>query len=208
MSVEVAKFVTGPIETNTYVVVNEQKRCLIIDPSKDCARVGSYLTDNNITPAAIVLTHGHFDHILGVPELLKAYPTLEVWMHPGEKELVENPGYNGAFLIGSDFSFAQSFHQLHEGVMSIAGFDCTVFHIPGHTPGGCAIIIDGKCFSGDALFAGSVGRSDFAFGDHEALIKNIREKLMTLPDTTPVYPGHGGRTTIAREKRHNPFLQE
>jgi glyoxylase-like metal-dependent hydrolase (beta-lactamase superfamily II) len=91
--------------------------------------------------------------------------------------------------------------------MKIGGFDLTVFHIPGHTPGGCALLFENNCFSGDVLFAGSIGRSDLPGGNGPALIAGIKKKLFPLPDATIVYPGHGGKTTIAREKRSNPYLQ-
>ena len=208
MTIEIKKFVTGPIETNTYVVINENKACLVVDPSQGCDDVLAFIQEQGLVLEAIVLTHGHFDHILGIAELHDAYPRMAIWMHPDEKELIAHAQHNGSYLIGSNYAFGGATHDLTEGKMRIGGFDCIVFHVPGHTPGGCALVFEDNCLSGDSLFAGSIGRTDFPGSDQEALLKNIKEKLFTLPDTTIVYPGHGGRTTIGREKRLNPFLRE
>jgi hydroxyacylglutathione hydrolase len=208
MTVVIKKFVTGPIETNTYLVINEKKACLVVDPSQGCNEVLSFIQEQGLVLESIVLTHGHFDHILGIAELQNAYPNMAIWMHPDEKELITHAQYNGSHLIGSDYAFNGVTHDLTEGNMRIGSFDCMVLHVPGHTPGGCALIFDGQCLSGDSLFAGSIGRTDFAGSDGETLIKNVKEKLLSLPDSTVVYPGHGGRTTIGREKRLNPFLHE
>jgi hydroxyacylglutathione hydrolase len=207
MTITITKFVTGPIETNTYLVSQENHGCLIVDPSRGCSDVLAYVKEKGLIPEAIVLTHGHFDHILGVGEVRAAYPAISIWIHPDEKALAQDAQRNGAVLIGSDFSFTASTRDLVEGPLSIGSFTCTVLHIPGHTPGGCALVFEGSCLSGDSLFAGSVGRTDFPGCDGEALITNIKEKLLRLPDDTIVYPGHGGRTTIGREKRLNPFLR-
>jgi glyoxylase-like metal-dependent hydrolase (beta-lactamase superfamily II) len=154
------------------------------------------------------LTHAHFDHVLGVPEILEEYPATPVWVHRGDRALIAKSESNGAFLIGQDFTYNGPLQDLTESTKRIGSFDCTVFHVPGHTPGGCALVFGAHCLSGDSLFAGSVGRTDFEYGDSELLLKNIKEKLLVLPEATVVYPGHGGRTTIGREKRLNPFLQE
>jgi glyoxylase-like metal-dependent hydrolase (beta-lactamase superfamily II) len=207
MTIVITKFVTGPIDTNTYVVSNERGACLIVDPSRGCNEVLDHARKNGLDIESIVLTHGHFDHILGIAEIHDAHPAIDVWMHPGDKCLVANAERNGASLIGSDFSLKILTRDLIEGPSRIGSFDCDVAHIPGHTPGGCAFIFEGACLSGDSLFAGSIGRTDFPGCDGEALIKNIKEKLFRLPDETVVYPGHGGRTTIGREKRLNPFLR-
>ncbi|HEX7511214.1 MAG TPA: MBL fold metallo-hydrolase [Chitinivibrionales bacterium] len=208
MSIEIKRFVTGPIETNTYIVINERSHCLVVDPSSNCGEVLKSIVDASLTVDAVVLTHGHFDHALGLPEILEAIPNTPVWVHPADRDLLVDPRRNGSFLIGEEFSFCGAIRDLAQGALRIGDFDCTVVHVPGHTPGGCALVFDGHCISGDSLFADSVGRSDFEYGDGDLLLQGIKEKLLPLPDSTIVYPGHGGRTTIGRERRLNPFLQD
>jgi hydroxyacylglutathione hydrolase len=205
--VDIERFVTGPIETNTYVVSKDGVlSCLVIDPSSGCARVLAYVERRGLRVEAVCLTHGQFDHVLGVEEITAAYPEAAVRVHPDEKPLLGDPLYNGAVMLGMDFRFAGPVEPLVEGPMIIGAFDFTVLHIPGHSPGGCALLFDNNCISGDAIFAGSIGRTDFPGCDGRLLVKNIRERLLTLPDDTVIWPGHGGRTTIGREKRLNPFL--
>jgi hydroxyacylglutathione hydrolase len=208
MPIEIKQFITGPIETNTYVVSNEEKKCCIVDPSSDCGIALRYIDDNSLNLGAVILTHGHFDHILGIPEVIKKFPEVSLWAHPLDIPFIRRADYNGSPMMGKSFSYSGPLHELTEGAMRLGGLECTVLHIPGHTPGGCAIVFGEHCLSGDSLFAGSVGRSDFEYGDGELLVKTIKEKLLPLPETTIVHPGHMGRTTIGREKRMNPFLQE
>jgi hydroxyacylglutathione hydrolase len=208
MSIEIKQFITGPIETNSYVVSDEEKKCCIVDPSSGCKGILNYIADNALTPGAVILTHGHFDHILGIPEVLKQFPDVSVWAHPLDADFIKRADYNGSFMIGRDFAYTGPLNDLKEGRMLIGGLECTVLHIPGHTPGGCALVFEGHCIAGDSLFAGSVGRTDWEYCDGALLIRSIKEKLLTLPETTVVHPGHMGRTTIGREKRMNPFLQE
>jgi len=167
-----------------------------------------WIASEALVPEAIVLTHGHFDHCMGIPAVLDAYPYLPVWIHPDDIQVMTRSELNGAVLIGSTYTYTGPLQLLVEGILHIGSFSCEVFHVPGHTPGGCALLFDGNCISGDSLFAGSIGRSDFTLSDGELLIRGIQTKLMALPDTTIVYPGHGGRTTIGRERRLNPFLQD
>jgi hydroxyacylglutathione hydrolase len=206
MSVHIEKFVTGPIETNTYVVVNEEMKCFIVDPSSDCDEVLGYLKDNSITPETIVITHGHFDHVMGINEILAVYPKLTVYMHPGESLLLRSAELNGSVMLGIKFSYAGPVIDLIEGPMQIGSFNVIIIVVPGHSPAGTAVLVDKYLICGDILFAGSVGRSDLPGGNGDLLIKGIKEKFLTLPEETVVCPGHGGRTTISREKRENPYL--
>jgi glyoxylase-like metal-dependent hydrolase (beta-lactamase superfamily II) len=207
MPIEIQPFATGPIETNTYVVSDEKKQCCIVDPSSGCAAVLDYIQDKALNPGAIVLTHGHFDHIIGIPEIHGRFPSMPVWVHPLDAAFVKRADYNGSFMVGLDFSYTGPLNDLIEGAMRLGGMECRVFHIPGHTPGGCALVFEGHCLAGDSLFAGAVGRTDWEYGDEAALIRAIKEKLLPLPEAMVVHPGHMGRTTIGREKRMNPFLQ-
>lgn len=207
MELTVKRFITGPIETNTYVLSQENGTCILFDPSGGCRGVLDYIKEKELSPEAICLTHCHFDHFMGIEEVLSEYPGIEVWAHPNEKPLLLNPEYNGSYMMGMGLSYKGPLKELYEGNIQIGSFKFTVLYVPGHSPGGCAFVIDKHCFSGDTLFAGSVGRFDFPGCDGSLLFKNIKEKLFTLPDETVVHSGHGGRTTIIHEKRHNPFLR-
>jgi len=207
MVFHVEQITTGPIETNTYILSQENGKCIIFDPSSGCEDVLEYIKSNKLTPEAICITHAHFDHCMGIPEIEKKYPGITIWIHPYDKPMLMDSDFNGSYMIGRKFSYNGQLHELHEGKITIGSFIFTVLHIPGHSPGGVAFIIDNFCFSGDSLFAGSVGRTDFPGCDGPALFKNIKDKLFALPDNTIVYSGHGGRTTIGREKRSNPFFR-
>jgi hydroxyacylglutathione hydrolase len=203
--VAIARFTTGPIETNTYVVSDEFGAALVFDPSAGCGPVLEHCRRAGLSVEAIVLTHGHFDHLLGIDEIRAVYE-VDAWVHPSENALVRQPGLNGSDILGMSYYYAGPLRELVEGPTKLAGIGVTVLHVPGHSPGGCAFVFGGDAIVGDALFAGSVGRADLPGGDFEQLIASIKTKLMTLPPSTVVWPGHGNRTTIAREARMNPFL--
>lgn len=199
------RFVTGPIETNTYLLINDTGM-VVIDPSSGCSSVLKKMADSGKNAESILLTHGHFDHILGIPELQKNYPGMKVYCPPGELPLVQNPDYNGSAMIGGYYSYNGPIEMIREGAVTIGSFEFEILSIPGHSPEGCAILIENYCFCGDILFAGSIGRSDLPGGDGDLLVAGIKKKILTLPDTTIICSGHGGRTTLAREKKFNPFL--
>lgn len=207
MNVTIERFAIGPLETNAYLVHGENEQALVVDPSSGCDQILAYCRDHKLKVAAILLTHAHFDHAMGIPEIQKAFPETTVWVHASERVLLERADYNGSYMIGQDFSYEGPVSELSEGPAVIGGFELEVRHVPGHSPGGCAFLFEGHCLVGDAVFAGSIGRADLPGGDGPLLIKSIKEKLLTLPDETVLYPGHGGRTTVSREKRMNPFLR-
>ncbi|MFP4012667.1 MAG: MBL fold metallo-hydrolase [Chitinispirillaceae bacterium] len=201
------KFITGPLDVNTYIVRNEQKSCLVIDPSSNCEEVIDYLKVKGLSVEAVVLTHGHFDHILGIPEILSGFPAIPVYIHSDDRAMLSQPLLNGSVLIGEAFTYSgENVFDLAEGEVEIGPFHLNVLHIPGHSSGGCALVMGDVCFCGDIVFAGSIGRTDLPGGDGRALVSGIRHKLLSLPDNTVLCPGHGGRTTVGREKKMNPFL--
>jgi len=209
MTYSVKKFLVGPLETNTYVISSDNgtpSSCCVIDPSLGCREVIAFIRKQNLTIDGILLTHGHFDHIMGIPELLEEFPGTPVWIHKDEAPLIADADSNGSSMIGEDFSLALPVNYVETGVMTVGRFSFRVIVAPGHSPGGCAFLFDNECFCGDLLFAGSIGRYDLPGGDGARLIEGIRNNLLTLPDETVVNPGHGGRTTIGREKRMNPFF--
>jgi hydroxyacylglutathione hydrolase len=209
---EIERLVLGTYETNCYVLRNSpiERDCLIIDTGLDAAGLVDFLNKGKFTPKAIVLTHGHVDHISGVTLLRKEFSGIRVYIHKLDANMLSQGEQNLSMLAGRPFSAKPADFLLEEGdTVREAGISLEVFHTPGHTPGGISLYAkdDGIVFVGDALFAGSVGRTDFPGGDMAQLIASIKEKLLSLPDETIVYPGHGPATTIARERSHNPFLQ-
>ncbi len=206
MSITVERFITGPIETNTYLVI-DSRECVIIDPSAGVEVMISRIRDRHLEPQAIVITHGHFDHIIGIPEVIEAFPLLPVYIHPDERIMLTDPRHNLSFGVGEEFRYDGLIRDLEEGAVSFGAIKGTVFMIPGHSPAGCAILIENFLFCGDILFPGGVGRTDFPGGDGKKLIDGIIAKLMPLDDAVTVCPGHMGRTTIGRERRLNPYLK-
>ena len=204
---EYKKFVTGMLEVNTYIIPDGSGDCLIIDPSDGCETVIGCLQKEKLRPVAILLTHGHFDHIMGIPEILGVYGGTKVYIHDNDRQMLGDPIANRSARRGMDFLYEKNIEPLTEGRMSVEGFDFGVLHTPGHTRGGCDFLFDSVCFCGDTIFANSVGRSDFPGGNHNQLIESIKSKIMTLPPETVLCPGHGGRTSVEREKRANPYLQ-
>jgi hydroxyacylglutathione hydrolase len=209
---KIDRLILGAFETNGYVVRTDEAatECLVIDPGLDGSDLVAFLEEHQLTPVAVVLTHGHADHIVGLAALRQRYPGLKVFIHQLDAPLLADPDANLSGLAGLTFVTAPADILLREGdVIEEAGVRLQVLHTPGHTLGGICLYAeaDNLVFAGDTLFADSVGRTDFPGGDMEQLIESIRTKLFTLPDKTAVYPGHGMRTTIGREKRANPFVR-
>jgi len=209
---KIDRLILGAYETNCYVLRNNEdsKDCLIIDPGLEAEVLIDFLTEYELNPVAVVLTHGHIDHIAGLAELRENYPDIKVYIHKLDAEMLTQPMTNLSAMTGVGFTTAPADSFLEENkIIEEAGVTLSVLHTPGHTPGGISLYSknDRIVFAGDTLFAGSVGRTDFPNGSMTELINGIKEKLLTLPDQTKVYPGHGPTTSIANEKKHNPFVQ-
>ena len=206
---KIERMVLGQIQTNCYVVINEAtKETIVIDPADRPDAVLRKAVDEGLKLKAIFLTHGHADHMLGVPEL-KAKLGLPVYACEAERELLADPEQNlSQALFRKSVAFAADVWVKDEEEIDAAGMKFRVLATPGHTPGGCCYYSAeaGVLFSGDTLFAGSVGRTDFPGGSMSALMHSIREKLVPLPDETRVYPGHMEESTIGAERRYNPYL--
>jgi len=206
--------VLGAYENNCYIVRKDNSSdCLIIDTGLDAAPLLEELADRKLNPLALVLTHGHGDHIAGVEALRNTYKQIKVYIHKADAEMLTSAAKNFSALVGEKIESRPADVLLeNEGLTNFAGFKFNVIHTPGHTAGGICLYSpeDGIIFTGDTLFAGSVGRTDFAGADARKcmrqLIENIKSKLLTLPDQTKVFPGHGPATTIELEKKHNPYL--
>jgi glyoxylase-like metal-dependent hydrolase (beta-lactamase superfamily II) len=200
-----------PFSENTYVVfLQGRDDCLVIDPGMEPDLILDLLNDLEKTPAAILNTHGHGDHIAGNEAMKKAFPDAPLLIGVNEAHLLTDPNANLSGLFGMPIVSPKADRLLSEGeVFEGAGLRLEVLEIPGHSPGHIVFIWRGApliVFGGDVLFEGSIGRTDFPGSNGPLLVKGIREKLFTLPQDTVVYPGHGGTTTVGREKKINPFV--
>ena len=202
----------GEYQTNCYIlrVTEEAGQCLIVDAGLGADELIEFLGKREIRPVAAVLTHGHIDHIAGIALLRQNYPDIEVLIHELDAEMLTEPAANLSSMMGLPFATEAAQVLLEDGsVIERAGIQLQVLHVPGHSPGGICLYSseDAVVFTDDALFAESIGRTDFPGGSMPELLDGIRQKLWALPDETVVYPGHGPSSTIAREKSCNPFLQ-
>ncbi|MCP4613612.1 MAG: MBL fold metallo-hydrolase [Planctomycetes bacterium] len=202
----------GAYETNCYVLRSSEasKDCLIIDAGLEADKLIKFLQEHSLNPVAVILTHGHIDHIEGVAALRTEFPDIKVYIHKLDAEMLTEPHSNLSAMMGAAFSVEPAdFLIEEESVIELAEIKLSVLHTPGHTPGGICLYCEdeGVVFTDDTLFADSIGRTDFPNGNTQQLLQSIREKLFTLPDETKAYPGHGPMTTIAHEKAYNPFLR-
>ncbi len=205
-------FCFNPFQENTILLWDNSGEGVIVDPgcydSSEVSAIADYMGKEGISPKMILLTHGHFDHIYGAAPLAERYG-IPVYMHPADRTVVEHSAdYTAPFRMKTPEMFATV--DIKEGdVLTCGGFRFKVIETPGHTPGGVCYHdeTNGVLLSGDTLFAGSIGRSDFPGGDYDKLIVSIMDKVMGLDTDTDVIPGHGPSTNIGQERTHNPFLQ-
>jgi glyoxylase-like metal-dependent hydrolase (beta-lactamase superfamily II) len=203
----VTALVVGPLQVNCYIVACPLTRdLLVIDPGNDAARILDAVRATGGQVIAIVNTHGHFDHI-GANRELVAATGAELLIHELDLPLLHKAQAH-AQLYGLHAEPSPIPDRLLQDGEQIpfGGQNCRVIHLPGHSPGGIALLCNRHLFVGDVLFAGSIGRTDLPGGDHRALVDSIRKRLWCLPGETIVHPGHGPDTTIAREQRNNPYV--
>ncbi len=213
-------FPAGAFQTNCYLVApGPDAACLVVDPGQDAVEpLTGLLAEHRLTPVAVLLTHGHLDHTFSVAPVCDGHD-VPAYIHPEDRELLADPlkGFSpevGSFF-GSKFTPREprEVRALEDGLaVELAGIRLTVDHAPGHTRGSVlfsSVTDDGTpvVLAGDTLFAGSIGRTDLPGGDHDQMLRSLRDKLLARDDATVVLPGHGPATTVGRERASNPFLQ-
>ncbi|MCR5747411.1 MAG: MBL fold metallo-hydrolase [Lachnospiraceae bacterium] len=209
----IRSLVLGPVETNVYFVINdENNECVIVDPADKAEVIQGRLRQNGLTAKAILLTHGHFDHIAGISGLINgSEEKMPIYAAETEKRLLSDGELNQSLMVYGRSITVDVDHYLKDGEeFEAAGISFKCIHTPGHTEGSCCYYIESMktLISGDTLFEGSVGRTDLPTGSMKVMMKTIREKILPIADDTEVYPGHGGVTTIGDEKRWNPFFND
>ncbi len=209
---QIKRFTFSPFQINTYIVFDQSKECVIIDPGcyndTECQQLANYISENNLKPVRILQTHCHLDHVFGSKFVCESY-NLEPEAH---KEEVLNNDYasDAAELYGLTMEEPYPLkHFLTEAdKITFGNSELKILHIPGHTAGSLVYysLEHNFALAGDVLFKGSIGRTDLPGGDYRTLVAGIKEKFFNLPDAMTVYPGHGEATTIGEEKRLNPFV--
>jgi hydroxyacylglutathione hydrolase len=230
----IASFPAGPLQANCYVAADAPgTECVIIDPGMDAIDgVAELIMEHRLKPVAVMLTHGHLDHMFSVTPLCRSYESV-CWVHRADRALLSDPyramsAETRAMFVqlagGRQFTEPDEVRELMDGAqVPVAGLDFRILHAPGHTPGSvmfetgyesepgelrAGVDIDAVLFSGDVLFAGSIGRTDLPGGSHPDMLRSLRTKVLPLPDSVAVLPGHGPQTTMARERVSNLYLQE
>jgi hydroxyacylglutathione hydrolase len=194
-----------------YVIrLPDRRAAVVIDPGLDPDRILEHLAQHELTVVAVLDTHGHGDHIAGNAALLDRFPESDLMIGRADAHALTDPDANLSAMFGFGMQSPPATRLVSEGdTIEAAGLTFEVLDLPGHTPGHVGFLLRGEpiqVFSGDVLFSGSIGRSDFPGGDFKQLIASIRNKLLTLPDDTILHPGHGPATTVAQERATNPYL--
>jgi hydroxyacylglutathione hydrolase len=225
-NVFIASFPAGPWQTNCYLVATEPgAECVVIDPGMEAVPgVEALVAEHRLKPVAVLLTHGHLDHTFSVTPLCRGNDAT-CWIHTDDRALLADPFRAmsaDAFALVQRLAGTTTFHEpdevreLSDGAdVAVAGLHLGAIHAPGHTPGSTMFRtdypdaeVDSVVFAGDVLFAGSIGRTDLPGGSHADMLSSLRSKVLPLPDTVAVLPGHGPQTTMARERAQNPYLQD
>ncbi|RNI39063.1 MBL fold metallo-hydrolase [Hanamia caeni] len=210
---QIKTFTFNPVQENTYILYNENNECIIIDPGcyfdSEKEELTAFIKNHKLEPQLLLNTHCHLDHVFGNKFIAEEFK-LTLNTHLLEKEILEMAPASGLIFNLPFDNYQGDVIYLKEGdVISLGDDKLQVIHAPGHSPGSIYFYCEKQNFliGGDVLFQNSIGRTDLPYGDHDALIKNIKEKLFKLPPAVTVYPGHGPETTIGSEIKGNPYLQ-
>ena len=206
---KIGKIVMGSVQTNCYFLYQEEsKKIIVVDPADRGEYLYNAFKEAGLEVAAILLTHGHFDHIWGSNQL-RELAGVQVFAFEDERDLCESAKLNVSQDVGRPYTATVDWYLKDGETVTIEGMEFKVIWTPGHTQGSCCYYFekDNILISGDTLFEGSVGRSDLPTGDGKLLSRSLKERLMILPDETMVFPGHGNGTTIGDEKKYNPFCR-
>ena len=205
---DLQKCIVGSVFTNCYFLKNkETEEMLIVDPGDNADRIEQKVLEMQGRPVAILLTHGHLVHILAAEEIIKKY-YIPIYACAIEVKTLQDPRINLTAFHMSSYTLKADVYLTDLQVVELAGFSVQMIETPGHTLGSCCYYLkdEGVLFSGDTVFCGSVGRTDFPEGSTAAIVNSLHRLLEALPDNTEVYPGHDTSTTIGYEKRYNPFV--
>lgn len=208
-NIKIEKMVLGMVQTNTWFVSHEDtKELLLIDPADDAGQIIRKVEADALKLQAILLTHGHFDHIGAVDDLRAHFKGVLCYAGEKEAEVLENGSYNLSASWATSLAVRADQLVKDKEILTLAGFKIQVIETPGHTRGGVCYYLpeEGVLFSGDTLFRASVGRTDFPTGSMSQIVRSVRYLTENLPGDTIVYPGHQETTTIAYEARFNPYL--
>lgn len=198
----------GPLSVNCYIVWDEEtKDGLVIDPGGHAEEILAAIAAEGVKVHYIVNTHGHGDHI-GANQQLRAATGAPLVIHPADREMLESGYKNLSIYFGTPVISPPADRHVQDGdTLPVGKLTCKILHTPGHTQGSICLACGDALFSGDTLFAESIGRTDLPGGDFQTLLRSIKEKLFTLPADTKVYPGHGPFTTIGEEAKNNPYVR-
>ncbi len=206
--VKIQQMHVGALGVNCYLIVNDElKEAVVVDPGGHANAIADNLKKEGLKLAGILLTHAHFDHADGAEDLQKLMGS-DIYAHEAEQRTLEDPRYNMSNMMGMGISYRANVFVREGDVLDLAGFQFKVIHTPGHTEGGCCYYLEEQqiLLSGDTLFCGSIGRTDFPGGSYGTLLRSVKEKLFILPDDVKVLPGHEGTSYIGYERDHNPFF--
>jgi glyoxylase-like metal-dependent hydrolase (beta-lactamase superfamily II) len=210
---QITQMVVGPLGSNAYLLRDDEAPDgAVVDPGGDGDQIAARCRAEGLEPRLIIDTHGHMDHIQANEQLKAAFPQAQLCIGEGDAPMLTNGVKNLSILMGTSFRSPEADLLLADGqVLEFGGCRLEVLETPGHTPGSICLLAAGESpsqvFCGDLVFAGGVGRVDFPGGNMNDLLSSIRSRILTLPDETVLWPGHGPSTTVGRERRQNPFLQ-